>query len=406
MLYLIIFLLLCFLVYRYDYKRIEEGRLFWLIGITVIFIVLGGLHYRLGYDTVAYERFYDKIPPLDKFKLRDFEKFRYNHGFILLSSFTKLFTDSIVLLNFIQASFVCGVITWFFKQNTRNPFFALLLFFIFLFSLLIFEQVREAIAVGFFLLAWPSFRDRKWLKWYALSLCALAFHTSATLMFVLPVILLPGIRQLFVFGKRTFFLCAFVFAIAFIIQASFYRYIELIALTESSQQLISQYEGTHYLKGNLNIVGIVSQLIRLVLYPFLALYFLNSIHKSKSVSQDLYKIEVFVLTSIYISIFSVAVPIISRFNNYFFFFSILLMSDWIFSLLRFHGKKVRFKFGFWAFIFLPLFMIQIYSSYWSNINKSGTYKTYMIYYPYTSHLDQEKDETREKIFTYSRRQRR
>lgn len=402
MTYLIIVILLFFLIYQYDYRRAERGRTFWLVVMTVVFALIGGLHYRIGLDYAAYENFYDKILPLSEIRYRDFENSRFAPGFVFLASFAKLFSSDIVLLHLLQASFVCGAVTWFFKNNTRNPFFALLLFFFFLFSLLLFEQIREAIAAAIFLLAWPFFRDKKWLKWYILSFCAMLFHTSATLMLALPLILLPGIKQLFIFGKQTLIISLIVFIGAFVIQASFFKYVQILAFTDSSQNLVNMYEGTHYLKGNLNITGILTELIRAVAYPIMAMIFLNK-YKNNEIKIDfLQKKEMFVIISIYISLFMISVPIISRFNNYFFFFPIILLSDWIFEYIHINNKIIRFKFIYWIMFFIPLLSLQLYSSYFQPVNKSGTLKGYMVYYPYTSFIEKSIDKNKEKTLRYIR----
>lgn len=403
MIYLFIILLLVFLVYQYDYRRKESGRTFWLITVTAILIIVGGLHYRLGFDTPGYEKFYETLKPLNLLRPKDLEATRFAPGFVVLASFTKLFSPEMVLFNFIEAGFLCGVVSWFFNRNTRNTFFALLLFFFFEYTLLVFEQIREAFCVGIFLLAWPAFRDRKWLIWYALSFCALIFHTSATFMFVLPAVTLPGIRQFLVFGKRTIIICCFVLLLGYAIQAKFSQYIEMIALTEGTQEIASRYEGTDYLKGNFNLGGLFSQVFRMVLYPVLAMCCIGMSRKYNPYIEDLKKKEAFVLLSIYISLFTIFVPIISRFNNYFFFFTIILVSDWVFEVIKLKGKRIRFKFIYWFIFFLPLFGMQLYSGYYVSISKSGKYKGYMVYYPYTSYIDKQKVDEREKIYHVSKR---
>lgn len=403
MIYIFIFILLVLLSYFYDYKRIERGKLVWLFVITLIFIMLGGLHYRLGLDNPAYERFYRSLHHITKLTYSDIEESRFAPGFVVFAALTKLVSPDLILLNFIQSTFVCTVVTWFFNKNTRNPFFALTLFFAFMFTLLIFEQIREAISVGFFLLAWPSFVKRKWWLWYLWSFCAIGFHTSATMMFVLPLIVLPGVKQIFIYGKRTLFLCLGVFVLGFVIQAAFIRYIEMISVTDTLQETVSRYEGTSFVKGNLNLMGMMTQIFKNILYPFLALFCVCSFKRNNAISPNLKNVEHFVILSLYVSLFSISVPIISRFNNYFFFFSILIMSDWVFSYIRLQNKKIRIRFVTWALLFLPLFTVQIYTSYMGNINKSGSFKAYLPYYPYTSYLDYKKDENREKLYKVMRR---
>lgn len=402
MIYIFIILLLCFLIYFYDYRRKESGRWFWLFFITLIFIVLGGLHYRVGFDSLQYERFYEQLPPLNSLNYRYIESSRYAPGFVILASFTKLFDPEPVLLYFIESSFVCIVVTWFFIRNTRNPFFALLMFFSYMFTIFIFEEIREAISVGFFLLAWPAFKNNNWIKWYALSLCALAFHTSATIMLVLPIILLPGIRQLFIFGKRTILVFILVFAFSYILKVKFGEIFEVLSVTQSLKDLTAKYDNTKYVTNSLNFFGILGFIIRQIIYPVLSLIFLNVIKKSYTGDKVFLKKEMLVLASIYVTILNIGVPIMGRLNNYFFFFPILFISDWMFTYITVKHKKFRLRFIYWVILILPMFAMQIYSYYWSGANKSGTFKIYMAYYPYTSYIDKENITKRMEVIRQTR----
>lgn len=394
MIYLGILILLVYLIYRYDYRRYTEGKLFWMIVVTLIFIVLGGLHYRVGFDSLGYERYFRDLKPLNLLTYKYIESQHFAPGFVILSSFTKLFSEEPVLLYFIQSGFICIVATWFFFKNTQRIFFALLMFYFFLFTLLLFEQIREAMAVGFFLLAWPAFRSNKWWLYYIFSFCAILFHTSASFMFILPIILLPGINQLFIFGRRTWVFCAIVLGAALVLRVTFSQYIHFMAITQSMEELTSKYEDTDYVKGNLNFFGMFAVFVRDIFYPVLALIYFNRVKRWKEGSRDFRRMEMMVMMSIYISLMTIGVPIITRFNNYFFFFPIVLISDWVFQYLVMKKRKVRLSFAYWVLLLLPMFGMQVYSRYANKINKSGTYKTYMAYYPYTSYLDKEKNQQR------------
>lgn len=401
MIYLTIIILLSFLIYYYDYCGNNRGRLFWIIIITLILIALGTLRYRIGIDSPGYERFYRNISPLNYITIREIESSRFAPGYVVLGSFAKMLSEEIILLNFIQSAFVCSIVSWFFYKNARHIFLAFLIFFLFCYTLLIFEQVREGIAVGLFLIAFPTFAKRQWIYWYALSFCAIMFHTSATFMFVLPLILLPGVRQLFIYGKRTYIICGVVLVGAFVLQVTFSKYIELLAVTQSMEDMTQKYANTHYVEGSLNPVGIIGQLMRFVVYPLIALncLFVNRDRVKNSYNQT---IETFTLLSVYISLLSIGVPIISRFNNYFFFFPILIMSSWVFDYVKIHKKKVKFGFAYWVLFLLPMFGFQL-MSYTAGINKTGTYKTYMAYYPYTNQITKEKDINKERTINYAQK---
>lgn len=402
MVYLILILLLSFLTFYYDYSGNIKGKNFWIGIIAFIFILIGTLHYRVGADTISYENFYNTLSPLNYLTEKEISSSRYAPGFIVLASFTKLFSPDLVLLNFIYSSFVCGVVIWFMQKHTKHIFFALLMFFLFCYTLLIFEQIREAIAVGVFLIAWQYFVKRKWIYWYALSFLAVMFHTSAMIMFILPIILLPGINQLFIFGKRTFLISVLVLLIAIILSTTFSKYIELLAVTQSMEDMTQGYANTHYVEGKLNIIGFAGHFIRNIFYPFIAMICLKDYHKNGEITKELKSIISFAIISIYISILSSGVPIIGRYNNYFFFFPIIVVSDWVFSYLKIGVRKIRLSFVYWVIFLLPMFAMQFYS-YMGTIDRAGKYKGYMKYYPLTTFIDKEKDADKEKAIQISRK---
>lgn len=407
MIYLFVILLLFFLIYRYDYLREERGRLVWLVIVAVLLSLIGGLRYRIGFDTPSYIKFFDKINDISSIKYEDIEASRFAPGFLIVSSICKYFTKEVWLLQLVEAFCICGSATWFFNKNTKNPFFALLLFVSFMYAFLVYEQIREGFAVSVFLWAWPFFRDRQWIKWYLMAFLSMSFHTSGIIMFILPVICLPWIREIFIFGRRTVFLCILALVVAFLVQEKFFVYLNLIAVTDSMADFAERYTGTIWSGGQLNLSGIIGFLFRYIFYPIIAMTFLNKGIKytqNEEKVKNLLRVESLSLMSIYVSIFSVAISIILRYDNYFFFFSILVMSDFIFEYLTLGYKKIRLQFAYWVIFFIPLFGMQIYS-YIGYVNKTGTLRTYMAYYPYNSYLDMKKDDNREKLFTFQKKQR-
>ena len=134
--------------------------------------------------------------------------------------------------------------------------------------------MRESLAVSFFLLAWPAFRDEKWIKWYILSCCAVMFHVSAGMMFVLPIFKLPVIRNLFVFGRRTWIIGLGVLVLGVFIQSVFFKYIQLLQFLMQlliGQQFIRLIDclGVYWQYGG--GAGIIFNFLRYLVYPGLAL---------------------------------------------------------------------------------------------------------------------------------------
>ena len=405
MIYLIIFLLLIVLSYRYDYRKEKSGYNVSFYAILVIFILLAGLRYRVGGDTSMYITFFNELSPINRLSTGEIIKSRFAPGFVVLASLLRSVTDEFTWFQIIHSIIVNCVVFMFIRKNCRHVFFGILIFFSYLYTLLLFEQMRESFAVAIFLLAWPAFKNGVWWKWYIAALCAFLFHISAFMMFFLPLICLPWVRELFTFGKRTWIVCGLVFIVAIIIQTTLFKYIELISVTESMMERAHAY--SRLSKGELfNFNRLIGAVIQYIAYPFAALFCLSALRKrGEDVETALAfrKESMLVLCSIYISIFSLFIGILSRYNNYFYLFAIVMMGDWIFTLLPVLKKKIRLGYLYWIILFMPMFGFNLYNSYLTPINKGGTMRGYMMYYPYSTIFDQTIDADREKTVVYIRK---
>lgn len=398
MVYLLIFILIFFGVYRYDYCRQEKGKFVYLAIICMLFILVAGLRYRLGQDTLSYLMDYERLRPITNLGPRDFERTRFAPGFVIFTSIFKQFTSDFTYFQVFQAAFVNIILFYFFNKYTKHVFFAILIYFFYEYFIYSFQQMREAMAVCIFLLSWPFFLKGKWLWWYLASFLAFTFHISAIVMFVVPLICLPGIRQLFIFGKRTLIICFVLMVVFALIQSLFFKYIELLAVTDAMVERAQTYSKSDLGGTTLNIAGFISQLIRFIIYPLIALYFIKK-RQDAGGGKVFNKFNAFVLMSIYISLVSFFISILLRYNNYFFPFATILLADWVFSYIPQGHRKIKFKFAYWVLIFLPMFGMQFYN-YLGKINKSGTMKSYMVYYPYRTVFDKTENHDTERTLRY------
>lgn len=404
MIYLIVLIAILIGIYKYDYRREQKGKLMVWIILCIVFICIAGFRYRMGGDTIQYMSYFRKAHKLGELRAYDFTSIRYAPGFVILTSLCKTITEEFMLLQFVVSTFINIVIFRFFWKNTRNIFFALLLYSILCYLNFNMEVIREAIAVSIFLLAWPLFRDGKWLAYYCVALCGLLFHASALFLLILPLINLPGINYAFTFGRRLWVFGILAIFISLSLNYLFIDFIRYIAFTESMMDRANAYSHSD-LGGlrSLNIGGILSKTIRYVFYPAAAMLFINKrLGGNENLSAVLVKMERLTILSIYLSLLSVGVMIIQRFNNYVILFPIVLMSDWIFSLIPVGAKWVRLHLYAWALIFLPFIFISFYAYYFNSVNKEGTLKTYMIYYPYKDAINKEMDPDREKVIRFYR----
>lgn len=407
MIYLIPLIIILVCCYVYDYRQQTKGRLLWWILLMIILICISGFRYRLGIDSIQYEGlFIAQKHTLSQLTLDDFKDTRFAPIYVLIATTGKTIFDDFMIVQFMVSIIVNCVIFYFFWKNTPHIFLAALLYYFFQYVNLNMEVLREALAVSFFLMAWPFFKKGKWLAYYGFCILAFFCHISAIALFFVPIFWLPGIRWFFQFGARTWFIGGLILIGSFAVNYFFFDFIKLLAFTENMAERAEVYSKNDLGTSGLNPMGVVSELIKFSIYPILALYFFNQSLKLRGIPKDnaIQKLEFMVMIAIYVSLFSTGITIMKRYNNYFQFFSFIVMADWAFSYLNFQRKRIRLSFLSWIVIFIPLLFVSFYTFYLGDKNQSGSLKTYSVYYPYNSRFDGERDAQREKIIQYARRQ--
>lgn len=405
MIYLLIIIILLFLCYLYDYRGNEKGRLLSYILVMIYLICLAGFRYRMGTDALKYEYHYSQEHTITELTMGDFRNTRFAPLYIILSSICRTVTPEFMFVQFLIAIIVNMTVFKFVWDHTRHIFFAILLYLFFLYIMLNMEVYREAMAACVFLWSWQYFRDGKWVKYYILATVAFFFHVSAIVLFILPICCCPGIKSLFTLGKQTYIIAPLLLVASFGINYVLFDFIQMIALTDTMAERAETYS-KHALGGNLlNMAGALTQIIKYVAYPMVALYFVKKNSNSSRSFQngEGQKMEIVSMVAIYSALLSVGIAIFHRYHHYFYIFPIVIMSEWVFSWMKVRSKKISLNFIYWIFIFLPLIGLQLYSVYFTHYNKSGTIKVYMMYYPYSNQFDKEIDPDRAKAIRYSRR---
>lgn len=398
----IVLLMFVALSYCYDYKKFTSLKGFWLVVMWITTVCIAAFRYRMGVDSVMYEYEYPEMPTLSQLWDYKFSDSRYQLLYIIFTAISRSLSDDFFCFQILHALYVNTIIFWFYSKYTKHTFFALSLYFLMLYIPFNMEVLRESLAVSTFLLAWPMFKNGRWLWYYVICLIALGFHLSAILTFVFPLFRLPGLRQFFVFGKRTIIICFLLFSIGFFIQDRFFDILQGLSMTDNFKERAAAYKGDELGGAALNINGIIGYLMKFACYPLIALYFLKK--KRKSDSKDgkvaLDKEEYMSMWNVYTTCITLLITIFHRYNNYLAPFTILVIADWAFSSITI-GKVVwKYKYYMWVVIFIPLYFIHIYTGFYSALNKSGTLTQGMIYSPYKSRLNPEEDKNREKTYRY------
>lgn len=402
MIYIVVFFLMFFCVYAYDYRKHTRFYDVSYWGFFLILVLIAGLRYRIGTDSIAYENVYEEMPTLLELASFKYDSIRYEPGYVIFASIPRSISSDFTLFQIFHAFVVNLVIFWFIKSNTKHRFLALSFYFIVLYLNLNTQVLREALAVSVFLLAWPFLRDGRWGWYYCLSVLATSFHTSAFFILLLPLACLPGIRQCFKLGWRTLFICVVLFAIGFVVQSKFQDFFTFLSVTERMSDRANLYANTKDGGTVLNPVGALFLFLQYCLYPLVALFFMRFKIKQtgdKESQRHFERWQILVMTGIYFSILSIPIFIMGRYFNYFGMFQLVLVASWISTRMYYKNKIFKLK-PVYLLILVLAFYALFFKAYFSPANKSGTLKGYMIYMPYKSRLNPEMDVNREEIYRY------
>lgn len=179
--------------YADDVDLVDNGKKrgkFCYCLMTIWLIALSGFAYNVGSDIPGYMKEYDLFLVRKIESIYDIINFQINRQplWVLLEYVCHSISPNFLLLKLV-VSIVCNAtISIFIFKHSKYPFIALL-FYGFVFYLHInFNALRQSMAIAFFLMGYDSLVGKKWIKYYAFSLCAFLFHSSALICFFLPLI--------------------------------------------------------------------------------------------------------------------------------------------------------------------------------------------------------------------------
>lgn len=195
--YLFLFVILLYCIYKYDIKDNTRYRysVFW--GVCLAFILMAGLRYRIGGDSIGYSITWHQYPDFWDFDwFEDIEACknaypemaRYQMGWFLFAIVVLGIWKNHIMMQIAIAILLNWAIFRCIKKYSKYPFITIMIFYFnFSFLELEFEVMREAVAVSIFLLlSYDNYVDRNWLKYYIGTTLAYLIHPSAILMFALP----------------------------------------------------------------------------------------------------------------------------------------------------------------------------------------------------------------------------
>lgn len=171
----------------HNYRMDRRVRWIFLGVIWAYVVVVLGLRFRVGVDTISYMISFKHVKPITQFFQMDFTLQRYEPGYLLVCSLCRTFSKDFWLLQMVMAAITNACIFIFLQRSCRNVFVGLLVFFAIQWLYLSMEVIREGTAIGIFLLNYRNLEEKRWLRYYLFSLLSIAFHYSAIVIWLFPL---------------------------------------------------------------------------------------------------------------------------------------------------------------------------------------------------------------------------
>lgn len=369
--YLIIWLLILILAKNAKSMSVTTSRK-WICFIGIIFVVVFGLRYRVGIDTLNYIVIYDNLPNLKELNFTSLYIYGIEPLWVILNAVAKGVYDDFFVVQILQCIIWYSCLLYFFMKYCQNPFLAVLLYASF--SALYFstEIMREGLAVALFLINYNNYVKRRWKRYYITCLVCIMFHTSGLITLIFPLA-----RNL-KFNK-TF---AIVTVLFLIVGVPAVRYISEYLTLDMFAGRVDKYMNLAD-SDRLNVFWVIFMLLRIVIHPLLPLLFVkNAKDRTKAINDDC--IESMMCMTILFGIGSIFFQLLfSRFSNYTMMFFIAYAANFLSSV------KVKSQYKV-AFLILS---VLIYGKYYSE--KS------ILWIPYVSVFEKVSIPEREKYWEES-----
>jgi len=392
MIYFVMFIFFAFLAIRNDFLW-QRGGIKALSNLALIMLIcVSGFRYKVGGDTIGYMEYFDDIPYLWEVENFNFSLSSFDPLWILFSSLCKSIVDDYFFLQFVHSVVINVIIFRFFKAST--PYFstAILIYFLFFYLYFTMEIMRESLAISMFLLAFPYYLKKRWLKYYLFASLAFLFHSSAIIVFIFP---------LFSKVKLTNLSIILLVPLILVLQYVVVYQPALLNIILFTDRLSTKFEGYSQMSASIN--GMIYYSFIYVFLPYL----LVSYYRRFSANSELFKNFHFLY--FLLAAFFVAITGFGRVLNYLTPFMIVYFATFLNDFVK-HAhfdRKVRPLFAI-LICFVAFYPKIVY--YLTNTSHlvQNTRK-YNMYLPYTNMFTKEEYREREIMwrenFEYRRRER-
>lgn len=380
---LLIFFFLGALIY--DFRKTKQSGKFYFCVECFSLIVLWGLRFRVGGDSLRYEEHFSNYPDFSeivKMGLEELFTMRFQPLWYVINGLIKSTFDSFILFQIVDAIIVNAFIFRFIWKHCHFKFIASFLFYLCFSSYYNTEILREGFAVMVFMYSYHYILEKKYFKYYFFCIIAFLFHISAILCFFAPFFYSVFRSKL---AARQIFLiivCSLVFSIMINVLAG--ALIEQAFINDTNAEKIENDSSVF-----LNIKGMIGSFIA-VIPTLIIIFVLNKTNQSNKYTNSV--LGIYLL----LQVIGSNLLILNRFQNYFHIIVLALMVDTVFSNLHISRFRPILMASLTLYVMCRCYLyIGDYSK--SNYNKEAHY--YDLYIPYHSIFDPEFEPVRETIAT-------
>lgn len=188
MIYLLPIVLLLIGVVAYDHKHLASWRGVWLFVCWLSIVLVAGLRYQVGGDTLSYMYDFDCVMvPICDLTWELIQANPYNLLWVLLNAVCKQCWNDFVLVQLVHAVIVNTAVVYFFAKHTQRVFTALFFYVLCYFLFYNTEIMRASLAMAVFLFGFSTLEKRQWLRYLLVMVIAFGFHSESILMLLFPL---------------------------------------------------------------------------------------------------------------------------------------------------------------------------------------------------------------------------
>ena len=317
--YILILIIVIIIANNYSRLKYNDKKVL-IILVAVYSILLMGLRYRVGIDTLNYMSSYNYTPTFKDFNNIDFSTTRFEPGYLFLCALCRAITPDFWVLQLVHSLILCICVFKFTKANAINPFLGIAIYMYLAWLYFNTEILRESLAIGVFLLNYKNLKEERWIKYYIISLISISFHFSAIIILFFPFVKLLKFNILYIIA------CILVIMIIpFAEQLT--SYINIMSINGRIEEHISSADA-------LNFNWRIANLIRNISVSVFSMY----IYKKIKVKSEL---TPYILFHILLGVGAFSIPIIFvRLSNYTLPFVVIYVANLISILGKLHKKML------------------------------------------------------------------